>query len=589
MLALARPALFIFRSMEMNTVEIPVRPKRRFLPDDLAIDAWNKIERYFIDLRERKINSLAELESWLLDWSELDAVLSEDQAWRYIRMTCDTTHKENVDAYNFFVTEIDPKVSPFTNEFNKKLIASPFVSALDHGKYHIFIRAVKGALEIYREENIPLFTEQSTESQKYGAIAGDQTIHYNGQELTMQRAASMMKEPDRSVREQVWKLMQERRQQDVATFNDLYTKLIGIRNTIAKNAGFDNFRDYKFASLGRFDYGVKDCFDFHESIRTEIVPVNVQSDKERKAALKVDTLRPWDGDVDISGKAALKPFGNSTELIEKSISCFNRVRPYFGECLGIMNAMKHLDLDSRKGKAPGGYNYPLYEIGVPFIFMNSVGTHRDLVTMVHEGGHAVHSFLSRGLEITEFKSVPSEVAELASMSMELISMEHWDVFFTDKDELRRAKKEQLEKVLHTLPWIAMIDKFQHWVYENPTHNLDQRAEKWLSLMDEFHGTETDWSGFEEYKKRVWQAQLHLFEVPFYYIEYGFAQLGAVAVWRNYKRNPEKALDDYQAALALGYTKSIPEIYKTAGIRFDFSRAYVKELVDFLKSELAKLK
>ncbi|HEY6160516.1 MAG TPA: M3 family oligoendopeptidase, partial [Bacteroidia bacterium] len=403
------------------------------------------------------------------------------------------------------------------------------------------------------------------------------------------RGASLLKETDRNVREVVWKLMQERRQKDEQTLNELYTKLIGIRDRIGRNAGFFNYRDYKFAALGRFDYGVKDCFDFHESIRSEIVPINIRFDEERKRALKLDVLRPWDGDVDISGKEPLKPFANSTELIERSIECFYKVRPFFGECLETMHAMKHLDLDSRKGKAPGGYNYPLYEIGVPFIFMNAVGTHRDLVTMVHEGGHAVHSFLSRDLDITEFKSLPSEVAELASMSMELISMEHWDVFFRDKEELRRAKKEQLEKILHTLPWIAIIDKFQHWVYENPGHTLEQREKKWLELTSEFHGNVIDWSGFEHYKKRYWQGQMHLFEVPFYYIEYGFAQLGAVAVWRNYKKNPEKALDAYQAALSLGYTKSIPEIYATAGIRFDFSREYVKELVDFIMSEMEKVK
>jgi oligoendopeptidase F len=574
--------------MNTNTIEIPVKPKRRFLPDDLKIDAWEKIERYFTDLRDRKITSVKDLENWLLDWSELEAVLSEDAAWRYIHMTCDTANQQYVDAYNFYITEIDPRTSPFNNEFNKKLIASPYLDQLDKEKYRIFLRSVKKAVEIYREENIPLFTEQNTESQKFGAISGDQTIHYNGQELTMQRGASLLKETDRNVRETVWKLMQERREKDVNTLNDLFTRLIRLRHQIALNAGFSNYRDYKFAALGRFDYGVQDCFNFHDSILNEIVPLNVESDKARKKALGLDVLRPWDADVDISGKQPLKPFNDSRELIERSVKCFYKVRPYFGECLETMNAMKHLDLDSRKGKAPGGYNYPLYEIGVPFIFMNSVGTHRDLVTMVHEGGHAVHSFLSRNLEITEFKSLPSEVAELASMGMELISMEHWDVFFTDAAELKRAKKEQLEKILHTLPWIATIDKFQHWVYENPEHSTDQRAEAWTRIIREFHGSVVDWTGYEQYLRHVWQRQMHLFEVPFYYIEYGFAQLGAVAVWRNYKKDPEKALDQYQAALSLGYTKSIPEIYQAAGIKFDFSRAYVKELVDFIKSELEQL-
>jgi oligoendopeptidase F len=253
-----------------------------------------------------------------------------------------------------------------------------------------------------------------------------------------------------------------------------------------------------------------------------------------------------------------------------------------------MKAMGHLDLESRKGKAPGGYNYPLYEIGVPFIFMNSVGAQRDVITMVHEGGHAIHSFVTRDLEITDFKSTPSEVAELASMSMELISMEHWDVFYDDKDELKRAKQEQLEQTLKSLLWIGAVDKFQHWIYENPKHSVKERMDTWADIINEFSSKVVDWSGMEEIRKRGWQSQLHIYEVPFYYIEYGMAQLGAIAVWRNYKSDPEKALDAYEAALRLGYTKSIPEIYKTAGVEFNFSQGYVKELAQFVKKELDKI-
>jgi oligoendopeptidase F len=249
-----------------------------------------------------------------------------------------------------------------------------------------------------------------------------------------------------------------------------------------------------------------------------------------------------------------------------------------------MQKMNRLDLESRIGKAPGGYNYPLMETDVPFIFMNAVGLLRDMVTMVHEGGHAVHAFLAADLELTEFKSTPSEVAELASMSMELISMEHWDAFFENADELKRAKKEQLDDVLKGLPWIAMIDKFQHWIYTNPTHTHEERYTYWLSLTTDFGTGVIEYSGLENNLKRSWQSQLHLFEVPFYYIEYGMAQLGAIAVWRNYKQNPTYALQNYKNALALGYTKTIPELYTVAGIKFDFSPEYVKELADFVKSE-----
>ncbi|MFL5765497.1 MAG: M3 family oligoendopeptidase [Bacteroidia bacterium] len=574
--------------MKTKQVATPTKPLRHFLAQDLQIDSWKKIEPYFIDLKERKISSAEELEKWLLDRSELEAALSEDFAWRYIKMTCDTTDQALSDSYNFFVSEIDPNIAPFSNELNIKLINSPYLSGLDQEKYRIYIRGIKKALELYREENIPLQTRIGIESQKYGAISAAMTIEWEGKEITLQMASSLMKDTNRAIREEVYKKIQERRAKDVDTLNELFTELIKLRHQVAINAGFKNYRDYKFDELGRFDYTIKDCFDFHGSIAKEILPLAEASDLERKKKMKLDVLKPWDTDVDVEGKSALKPFSSASELVEKSIACFDRIRSDFGDYLEIMKNMGYLDLESRIGKAPGGYNYPLYEIGVPFIFMNSVGTHRDLVTMVHEGGHAIHSFVTRDLPITDFKSAPSEVAELASMSMELISMEHWDVFFENPDDLKRAKKEQLDKSLKTLLWIAAVDQFQHWVYENPTHTVPERMKKWKQVIDSFTSKIVDYSGLDDVRERGWQSQLHIYEVPFYYIEYGMAQLGAIAVWRNYKNDPVKALDAYEAALRLGYTKSIPEIYKTAGIEFNFSQAYVKELADFVKNELDKL-
>jgi len=360
------------------------------------------------------------------------------------------------------------------------------------------------------------------------------------------------------------------------------------RDRVGKNADFKDFRDYKFAQMGRFDYGSKECLEFHQSIKKEILPLVKDLQEDRKAKLNLDVLRPWDLDVDVTGKAPLKPFEKGSELIEKTINIFNQLRPYYGECLSIMREMGNLDLESKDGKSPGGYNYPLYEVGVPFIFMNAVGTHSDVVTMVHEGGHAIHSFLTRDLELTSFKSFPSEVAELASMAMELLSMNHWDVFYSDPDELRRAKKEQMQRVLGIFPWVALVDNFQHWLYTNPKHTAIERSAKWNELQKEFGTGVVSWEGFEDNFKVSWQKQMHIFEVPFYYVEYAMAQLGAIAVWKNYMEDPKKALDQYEAALKLGYTKSIPEIYEAAGIKFDFSREYLKELTDFVRGEMEKL-
>ena len=569
-------------------VEILQREKRTFLPEDFVIDSWDRLEPFFENLNSRELNSVSELEKWILDRSEMDAVLEEDMAWRYIKMNIDTRDEELSKSFNFFVSEISPKIAPYSNDFNKKLVASPHLEELDAEKYFIYLRGVKSAIELFREENIPIQTELQTMSQKYGVISAKMMVEVDGESLTMQKAATFLKNTDRAKREEVFRLMNFRRAEDSDELNTLYSELIEKRQQVAKNADFENYRDYMFSAMGRFDYTKEDCFNFHESIKDELASITTQFSKERKEKLKLDTLRPWDGDVDLSGQTPLKPFEGSRELIDKSVECLGKVNPYFGECIQIMDKMGHLDLDSKEGKAPGGFNYPLYEVGVPFIYMNSVGTFRDVITMIHEAGHAVHSFLSRDLAVTDFKSTPSEVAELASMSMELITMDYWGVFFPNEADLKRAKKEHMEKILGILPWIAMVDKFQHWVYENPTHSVEQRLAQWTLISDKFSSGITDWSGFDEVRAIAWQKQLHLYEVPFYYIEYGMAQLGAIAVWRNYKESPKQAVDQYMNALKLGYTKSIGEIYESAGVKFDFSAAYVKELAEFVKRELAKL-
>jgi len=574
--------------MTTKSISIPQKPIRKFLPNNFEINSWETLQPYFEDLKNREINSLADLEKWLRDRSELEAVLEEDMAWRYIKMNIDTTNKAYQDSFHFFVTQISPKIAPYDNELNKKVYASKFAEELKGDAYKIYLRRIKKSIELYREENIPIITQLQTDQQKYGAVCAAMTVEIDGKTLTLQQAAKYFKENDRAKREEVFRKVNARRLQDKEELNNLFNHLIQLRHKVALNAGFKNYRDYKHEELGRFDYKVEDCFAFHDAIANEVMPIINKIDEQRKKDLQLESLKPWDTEVDTSGKAPLKPFDNGNELLEKTIKAFYRLDTYFGECIEIMKEMGHLDLDSRIGKAPGGFNYPLYEIGVPFIYMNAAGTLRDLVTMVHEGGHAIHSFLTRDLELTEFKSVPSEVAELASMGMELISMDFWDEFFTNEDDLKRAQKEQLEKVISTLPWVAAIDKFQHWIYENPNHTEKERYDKWNEIMNTFGSAVVDWSGFEDVRSNLWQKQLHLFEVPFYYIEYGMAQLGAIALWRNYKQNPEKTIKKYKEALKLGYTKSIGEIYKTAGIEFNFTRNYVRELMQFVSDELKKL-
>jgi oligoendopeptidase F len=317
------------------------------------------------------------------------------------------------------------------------------------------------------------------------------------------------------------------------------------------------------------------------------LPLVNRINENKRKKLGLDSLRPWDTEAEPAGTEPLHPFNSGEELITKTISCFDRLNPFFGDCLRTMRTMGRFDLESRKGKAPGGYNCPLAETGAPFIFMNAAGQMGDLTTMVHEGGHAIHSFLAHPLELSAFKDYPMEIAEVASMSMELFSMAHWELFFDNKNDLARAREHQLERVISIFPWIATIDKFQHWVYENPGHTLDQRQEKWMEILQEFSSQVIDWQGLEPYRSQGWQRQLHLFEVPFYYIEYGIAQLGAIGLWKQYKENKEKALNNYMAALSLGGTRTLPELYEAAGLQFDFSKEHIKELMEFVSAEMEK--
>ncbi|HNF71701.1 MAG TPA: M3 family oligoendopeptidase, partial [Chitinophagaceae bacterium] len=392
----------------------------------------------------------------------------------------------------------------------------------------------------------------------------------------------------RLLREEVFRKVAVRRQQDEKALDDLMDQLISIRHQVARNAGFDNYRDYKFRELGRFDYTVNDCMQFHQSVKECILPLVDAVFAEKKKVLGIPELKPWDTDAEPAGREPLKPFTDGSELLAKSIAVFDRLMPFLAQCLTKMKQLGHFDLDSRKGKAPGGYNCPLAETGAPFIFMNAAGTADDVVTMMHEGGHAIHSFLCHPLPLNAFKEYPMEMAELASMSMELFSMEHWDVFYPGATELKRAQAEELERILIIFPWIACIDEFQHWMYTHPEHTAQERKEKWVSLHRSYQSKELNWQDMEDYRTILWQKQLHLFEVPFYYIEYGIAQLGAIALWMNFRKNPFGTLNSYLQALSKGYTMDLKKLYQTAGIPFDMSRNRIQELSDFTFERLTEL-
>lgn len=572
----------------MNPTADIQKIKRHYIPENFALENWSGLEPFFTELKNRPIKSKQELEYWLRDVSEIQAVISEDACWRQIRMTCDTENTALEEAFTYFCLEIEPHIKPYADALNRKLMDSPFVQELDASTYHTYLRSVKKDIALYREENVNLLAELNVLAQQYGTITGKMTVTVQGKEYTLQQAARFLMQSDRSLREEVYHLVNQRRQQDAEALDDLFDELLKKRHQVALQAGFANYRDYKFQELGRFDYSVADCESFHEAIRSKIRPLVDRLYEHKKHVLGLDALKPYDIDAEPAGQQPLAPFQHGEELLEKSIEVFSQLRPYFGDCLRTMKRKGHFDLESRKGKAPGGYNCPLAETGAPFIFMNAAGTADDVVTMMHEGGHALHSFLSHHLELAAFKEYPMEMAELASMSMELFTMPLWTNFYPNPNDHRRAQLEELERALSIFPWIATIDAFQHWLYTHPGHSRTERAQAWTEIHTRFAPASVSWQGLEDYRSILWQKQLHLFEVPFYYIEYGIAQLGALAMWKQFHVHPEATLDNYMRALSLGGLKTLPELYKIAGIEFNFSPQRVEELCDFVQAQIEGL-
>lgn len=561
---------------------------RKFVSQDLKIESFADIEPYYNTLLSTPLLSKSQVDEWLSNWSELDSVVSEDGAWRYIKMSQNTADEVAAESFEKFVTEIAPKIAPKENEVNKRFMLPEVQVHVNKSELFTMIRSVKTQLELFREENIPLQSQLEQLEQEYGKICSQMSVEVDGKTLTLQQAANYLKDSNRDVRKSVYEKINQRRMADKKAIDELLDKQIALRQQIAQNAGFDNYIDYRFKALGRFDYTVDDCRRFHNSIAKVVVPIVERFHAERKAKMGVDQLRPYDLDVDLYADKPLRPFETIDELVKKSMYCFRDVAPEFGIMINNMNIAGRLDLESRMGKAPGGFNYPLHETTIPFIFMNATNNLRDMVTLMHEGGHAVHAFLCDNLPYVSLKDTPAEIAELASMSMELITMANWHHFFANADELTRAKRIQLEDVIEALPWIAAIDKFQLYLYTHPGHSHAERSEAWAAIKKEFGSSLVDYSGYEDYYNNQWQKQLHIFEVPLYYIEYGFAQLGAISIWKLFCENKNEALEKFKLALSKGYSLSIPEIYQCAGIQFNADESYIKSLMDFVTSELAKL-
>lgn len=562
--------------------------KRRFIPTQLSIRGWHDLAPYYNQLLHRQLNTSRDLYRWLQDRSQLDAFTSELMAWRYIRLSRDTRDEEAVEKYQTFLQEIAPAVAELNHQLNVKLVRHPLIHLLERGPYRIYLRGVRNEVSLFATDNVEVRTQIKLRSKEYDRIFAAMTVGIEGAQLTLQQANALLEDPDTNQRERVYRKISKRIQQDSEELECLFDDLLDKRHRMALNAGFDNYRDYRFRSLGRFDYSVEDCLEFHEAIKKEILPLLDQMNLLRKKALGLEKLRPWDMHVDPSGRPPHPPYRDIPDLIDRTARCLHALHPLFGKVLRKMQQEGHLDLEARPGKRPGGYNMPLMVTGIPFIFMNASHSIGDVRTLIHESGHAIHAYLVRHLEPAAARRVPSEIAELAAMSMEILSMDHWAAFFEQPADLNRARLQQLELVLKVLPSIATIDKFQHWLYTHPGHSRAARREAWLHIFSEFKSEQIDHSELEEITARLWHKQLHLFEVPFYYIEYGMAQLGAIALWRQYRTDPSGTTERFINAMRLGYSKSIGEVYRAAGIDFKFTAEYVAQLGAFVKEEIDRL-
>lgn len=538
-------------------------------------------------LLERKVSSPEDLKKWLIDESNLYAAVYEKMSRNYFAFNCYNDNQEIKVAYEHDNEVIHPLFEKYIESFNKFFYTNKYRNKL--GSYYDNLVKIKATeIELFRKENVDIEVKETKLCTEYFDITGSMSVMWNNEEKTLQQMNVYMKNPDREIRKNAWTLVQNRRLEDNAKLDTIMDSLVKLRNEKALNADCKNFVEYMFKKLGRFSYTPEDCLKLHDSVLKAVVPLVNEIRASHKKEIKVENYRPWDMSAVKKGQQPLKPYDNVNELIDCVLKIFKKKDEIFYSTLNKMKNSETLDLESRKAKSPGGFCDVFPISNTSCIFMNEAQSNDDLVTLTHEGGHSVHNTLKANIEIADYRETPSETSELASMSMELLCMDSWDVFYKNEADLKRAKKEHLEGIIEFLPWGVLVDRFQHWMYSHPEHSAEERNKKFSELAKEFQFETVDFSGYGDILKNFWKKQLHIFEVPFYYIEYVMAQLGALQIWRNYKKDPKKAIESYKKALSLGNSVPIPEVYAAAGIKFDFSESMIKELMEFVKDELKKL-
>ncbi|KYP99709.1 Oligoendopeptidase F [Bacillus cereus] len=555
-----------------------------------TIDISNvlQLEKTLSTLLNKMISSKLDLENWLKEQSKVIWEIEEQLKSHYIAFQCNTDDEEIKDTFEHDQQFVKPLLKRYQNLLDNKYLESPFRMELDSNVYGLLNAKIKNAQKLFCEENIKLEIQEDKLVTEYFEITGGLIGIWDGEEKTITELQSYLQDSNRDTRKKAKTIISEQFLSVEKELQNILNQLIEIRHQQAKNIQLENYRDYMFKKYERFDYSAKDCYELAESIRKYVVPLKDKILLEKKEKLQVDTLRPWDVSAVTPDQKVLKPIANENDLMEKSTHIFNKLDVEFSALLNQMYKHNCLDLTSRKGKASGGFCEYLPASQLSFIFMNLNYTQDDIITFIHEMGHSIHNELIKPLEIRQYIEIPAKTAELASMTMELFSLNYWDTFYTDKKDLKQAKINFFKDVISYLPIMLIVDQFQHWLYENPSHTSEERNEKYLQLQKHYQSSVIHIDGYENWIATSWLPVLHIFEVPFYYIEYAIAQLGALQMYKQYKEDPKQALENYKKALSLGSSQSIKEVYEAAGIRFDFSGETIKELMAFVEKELELL-
>ncbi|MGP8125783.1 MAG: M3 family oligoendopeptidase [Nitrososphaerales archaeon] len=574
--------------MAFDYAKLPREFPRRYLPAGMGFE-WAQLSRPFDELKGREIRSAEDLKRWLADQDELDAVVYERKALLMVNVSRQTDDAGYKKAYMDFLQSLEPRIKVSSFELLKKYVASPYRKKLPSQDYGMLDRRRESAARIFREENVELEKKDAEVTERYQSIMGAMTVSFRGEERTLQQMSRFYEETDRGTRREAWELSQARLLKDSERLDLVYDEMIGLRDRIARNAGFSNFRDYVFVHKNRFDYTPEDCTALHDAVEKYFVPLSREIDEERKRRMGLDELMPWDMIVDPDGRPPLAPFDDIDGLVGGCSKVLKKVDGQLSKYFDRMVKLDLLDLDSRKGKAPGGFQEEFSELRFPFIFMNAAKKDSDMRTLLHESGHSFQTFLMREAGLKFYNAglnLPLEFAEVASTSMELMGGEHLEGTFYNGADARRSNKIEVIDMVKLFTWVATIDSFQHWVYTHPGHTHEERAAAWAKTFRRYSGLES-YEGLEQQLRYRWQRQLHIYQFPFYYIEYLIATLGALGIWFAYREDRAEAIGAYKRALSLGATRPLPELFQAAGLPWDLGprtlEKYARQLGSVLKT------